>query len=277
MADLFSGPVNVVRGDCPERGGTNRAERPGLGERRGFAGAQRFAYRPYLDGVRGVAVLLVVLCHVFPGVFDSAGHLGVQIFFVLSGYLITALLITEYKRHGSLDLPRFYLRRALRLVPALLVTITIYVLMSVFVNPENVSVPVTVARVAFGLFYLVDFSNALGWGGATVLFHLWTLSVEEQFYLLWPLTLAALFAARNSAQRFVARMRGIFFWSVVFGLLYPLLAIHHWHGVNLYYLPITWAGSLVSGAMLAVMRTDRRGWINFVDSRRDFHLPSRSP
>ena len=82
----------------------------------------RLAYRPVLDGVRGLAVVLVVCYHLeLPGF--HAGFVGVDIFFVLSGFLITSLLIREYDVRGSVSLPRFWARRARRLLPALLVVV----------------------------------------------------------------------------------------------------------------------------------------------------------
>src|SRR5689334_22384868 len=80
----------------------------------------------HLDGLWGLAVLLVVAAHIAPGLLDAAGPLGVLLFFVLSSYLITTLLLEEHDATGRLDLPRFYLRRALRLMPALVVVLTLY-------------------------------------------------------------------------------------------------------------------------------------------------------
>jgi len=81
--------------------------------------SQRLGYRPALDGLRAVAIALVILVHTESGLFPG-GYIGVDLFFVLSGFLITTLLLEEHGRDGSVNLGRFYLRRTLRLYPALL-------------------------------------------------------------------------------------------------------------------------------------------------------------
>src|SRR5690349_15564871 len=97
----------------------SRARELGLGERPGLERHRRFGYRPQLDGVRALAILPVVGFHAW--VFPKGGYLGVDTFFVLSGFLITTLLVEEAQANGRISLPHFYYRRVLRLVPALLV------------------------------------------------------------------------------------------------------------------------------------------------------------
>ena len=91
----------------------------------------RLGYRPELDGVRGIAVILVILSHV--GI-ARGGFIGVDIFFVLSGFLITVLLLQEYDRDGHVNLKKFYIRRALRLLPALYLLLAVFALNAVEIS-----------------------------------------------------------------------------------------------------------------------------------------------
>jgi peptidoglycan/LPS O-acetylase OafA/YrhL len=143
------------------------------------------SYRPSLDGVRAIAVLLVLLFHFqvpgFPG-----GFIGVDVFFVLSGLLITTNLLAEHDQRGRVGLRAFYARRALRLLPAL------YLLLlccAPFVAPE---------WTAAGFSYLANWFLATRTLQISPLSHLWSLSIEEQFYVVWPLGLAALLGAGRS-------------------------------------------------------------------------------
>lgn len=145
-----------------------------------------------LDLLRGIAVGLVVLRHALPDVFAGAGVVGVVMFFALSGHLITGLLLGELERTGRVDLRRFYLRRARRLVPALLFLLAGVALVTLLLDPlgdrDRLGRDLLVAATWTGnLPYLTP-------GGAT--FHLWTLATEEQFYLLWPALLALAFRRR---------------------------------------------------------------------------------
>lgn len=113
-----------------------------------------------------------------------------DVFFTLSGFLITALLVQEHNRTGAISFRRFYIRRALRLLPALVVLVTICELaLLMTVSPEFW--PLTLAYVAAVLFYVANWASV--WGLQMGVFnHTWSLAIEEQFYLLWPLTLAGL-------------------------------------------------------------------------------------
>jgi peptidoglycan/LPS O-acetylase OafA/YrhL len=150
-----------------------------------------------LDGIRGVAVLAVLFHHLTYGHFPG-GFLGVELFFVLSGYLITYLLLAEKQRTGAISLRWFYARRALRLLPALLLTL---ILVSVFqaVRPlhDVFSFPWTVVAV---LAYVANWVSFPGGASLGYLGHVWSLSIEEQFYALWPLALVFLPLDRNRAR-----------------------------------------------------------------------------
>lgn len=141
--------------------------------------------RPALDGLRAVAVLLVVLAHVgMPGM-PFAGQVGVTMFFTLSGFLITAILLEEARDTGSISLRRFYLRRALRLLPALVVIVGVVALL----DPHG-----ALARSIYVLAYIGNWARVAG-ADLGPLNHTWSLSIEEQFYLAWPLLLVGLVRA----------------------------------------------------------------------------------
>ena len=146
-------------------------------------------YNPSLDGLRAIAVLLVVAdhCHV-PGF--NPGYFGVDLFFVLSGYLITRLLSVELSTTGSVNLIGFYSRRLLRLSPALALMLLAYVLSAPWLWPQfTVGQHIRDAILA-GL-YLSDYAQAF-WHIPRVLVHTWSLSVEEHFYLIWPFAMLLL-------------------------------------------------------------------------------------
>ena len=146
-------------------------------------------YRPSLDGVRGVAILLVLAVHthhMFGWSLLKGGSIGVDIFFVLSGFLITSILLEEWAQTGSVSLRNFYVRRGLRLVPALiLLLITLLLLSNFFFSQEEAAQ--TRWTIPIALVYLSDFFASLV--PATplgALRHTWSLAMEEHFYLLWP-------------------------------------------------------------------------------------------
>ena len=138
-------------------------------------------YNPALDGLRGVAILLVILSHAHVPLFDGA-FFGVDLFFVLSGYLITALLLIEHQSSGRLDYWRFYRRRFFRLMPALALFLAAYCLMAPLLWPGLDDV---FSDALVSILYLADYGIAFFDRPGTLL-HMWSLSVEEHFYLLWP-------------------------------------------------------------------------------------------
>ncbi|WP_158839970.1 acyltransferase family protein [Saccharothrix deserti] len=135
-----------------------------------------------LDVMRGIAILLVMLRHAFPDIFPGAGVVGVVMFFTLSGYLITGVLAKELERTGKVDYRRFYLRRARRLLPALVALVLVFAVVTWVFDPlgDRDRLPLTAA-------VLLTFTGNLPIGGVSAAaFHGWTLATEEQFYLLWP-------------------------------------------------------------------------------------------
>jgi peptidoglycan/LPS O-acetylase OafA/YrhL len=150
------------------------------------------AYNPALDGVRAVAVVAVLLFH---GGWTSGGFLGVDVFFVLSGFLITSLLVTELDRRGRIDLRSFWARRARRLLPALaLVLVAVLLVLPalgvVWPSGTRGDAWATVFYVSNWWFVLQGQSYAAVYSDPSPLQHTWSLAIEEQWYLLFPLMLA---------------------------------------------------------------------------------------
>jgi peptidoglycan/LPS O-acetylase OafA/YrhL len=157
---------------------------------------KRLPYMPGIDALRAIAVLAVFFYHVNTGGWMPGGFLGVDVFFVISGYLITALLLSEYRTAGHLDVLRFWMRRARRLLPAVAVMIAVTLVLAAIVTPGDV--PSLRGDALASLFYVnnwhlivSDQSYFQEFARPSLFRHLWSLSVEEQFYLLWPLTFAA--------------------------------------------------------------------------------------
>ncbi len=157
----------------------------------------RVGYRPELDGVRAFAVMAVMCFHAFLP-FASGGFIGVDVFFVLSGFLITALLCEEWRNNGTVSLRRFYLRRALRLLPALVLLLTVCDLFVVISSPD-LAIKFFRASV-ISLFYVANWAVAFDWVRMYAFLHTWSLSIEEQFYVLWPILLIVMLRMRVSKR-----------------------------------------------------------------------------
>ncbi|KRF27085.1 acyltransferase [Phycicoccus sp. Soil802] len=193
-------------------------------------------YRPALDGLRGVAVLLVLAQHAGLPYFSQGGTVGVTLFFVLSGFLITSILRAEHEATGRIDLRGFYLRRARRLLPALallLIGVSAYLL----VSHQSLLDVVLAAGYA---------SNIAGAAGHNLgnLVHTWTLSLEEQFYLLWPLLLPVVARRRRPAVILAAVAALVVAWRV-------LLSSSGTPVERIYFGPDTRADAIVLGCALA--------------------------
>lgn len=151
-------------------------------------------YFPALDGVRALCVLLVMFNHVRLPVSPAIiGALGVDVFFVLSGFLITTLMIRETERTGTMSLKGFYTRRFFRIVPVYLATIMLYFI-AVHATHDSVKTAQFNAALPWLLTFFQEYRPDTG---NNILGHAWTLGIEEKFYVFWPLLLLALFPFRR--------------------------------------------------------------------------------
>jgi peptidoglycan/LPS O-acetylase OafA/YrhL len=190
--------MSTPRKDSPDPHAT-----PETGERsaspNGAPEASSSSYVPGLDGIRAIAVVAVVLYHL-KAPFADGGLLGVSVFFTLSGYLITSLLLAEFQRTGRIDLKGFWVRRARRLLPAVLVLLPVVAIATLAARPDRF---VAVVRDGlFALLYLANWATIVRgddyfqrFSGPGPLDHLWSLAIEEQFYLVWPLVVFGVLAA----------------------------------------------------------------------------------
>ena len=161
---------------------TGRAARPSA------TGKERIAS---LDGVRAVALLIIMGYHFGVG-WLQGGFFSLDIFYVLSGYLITGLLTSEYRRRGGIKLSAFWLRRARRLLPALVIVLVAVTLMIRFAEPAGLYPDFRMSALS-ALFYFSNWwqiatsgNYFVATGAVSPLTHTWSLAVEEQFYLIWP-------------------------------------------------------------------------------------------
>jgi peptidoglycan/LPS O-acetylase OafA/YrhL len=159
--------------------------------------------RPALDGLRGVAIALVVFDHITGLAGGAAAKTGVTVFFALSGFLITSLLLTEWERRNRLHLATFYLRRALRLLPALVVCCGVLLVVAWVLDDARFANPPAALS---ALFYVANIVKAHDLVAIGAFGHTWSLSTEEQFYVVWPLVM--LLGLRTSGRRGVTVLAG---------------------------------------------------------------------
>jgi len=217
--------------------------------------SNRLSYITGLDGIRAVAVMAVLFYHA-NAPWALGGFLGVETFFVLSGFLITALLLIEWQSTGSLSLKNFWLRRARRLLPAVWLLLAILPILAVFFARD--ALPRLKEDIPAALFYITNWVYIVrevpyfeAFGRPPLLQQLWSLAVEEQFYLLWPLILLLLLhtAKNNRFGLLVATSIMIAMSSIWMAILYrpdvdPL---------RVYYGTDTRAAGFLVGALLAMV------------------------
>ncbi|MDX3073986.1 acyltransferase family protein [Streptomyces sp. MI02-7b] len=221
--------------------------------------SDRHRYVPALDGLRAFAVAVVVVYHVHPA-WLPGGFLGVDVFFVLSGFLITDLLITERAVNGSIDMYRFWVRRARRLLPSLALVLLAITAVSTALRPARTT-PVPGALLSAAGFtnnwwqIATHTSYFATFGPLPSFQHLWTLSVEEQFYLLWPLVLVGLLLIRNRT----ASMAVVLVMAAASATWMLLLYRPGDDPSRVYFGTDTHAFPLLLGAALALARPALRG------------------
>lgn len=223
---------------------------------KGAAGAS--GHVSALDGIRGAAILLVFLFHAiaYPGFwFLNGGFLGVNLFFVLSGFLITMLLVREWDANGRISLRQFYRRRALRLLPALTVMLTGFAVLTTAVG-ECYAVPWHPRSALFmplvlSAGYVSNIAQAwTGYWMPSSVRQLWSLATEEQFYLLWPMLLIVVLRfSRGRTRALVAVLVTLAAASVATRLGLAVSGVSYLH---LYFAPETTFDSLFIGCLFGV-------------------------
>lgn len=217
---------------------------------------------PELDGIRGIAIIAVLIHHQLTPFSLSGGFLGVDLFFVLSGYLITSLLLAEFEQTETISLKKFYMRRVLRLGPAL--GLYLIACLCVTYYTQSMDLKTELKLVGFALAYAANWRMAFGWDMSldpTAI--IWSLSIEEQFYLVWPGLLFACFA-------FKMKKRSI---AIALGVVIAAIFAHRWYLLTsgasltrLYYGTDTRADALLLGCLSALLPArvlqSRKSWWN---------------
>jgi peptidoglycan/LPS O-acetylase OafA/YrhL len=247
-------------------------EEPQLGD----GAPRRLGHRPALDGIRGIAWGIVFCSHAF--VLPLAiGQEGMFVFFALSGFLITGLLVEEHGRTGAVSLTNFFARRALRLLPALVFFLAGWLLVVLATRgtaPWTTTVPGGAVGtgtspssagegVGAALLYVTNWAEIWGWfTGYVPLGHLWSLAVEEQFYLFWSPVAALLLCRRG---------RNAVGWAAAIAAVASFvdLALRSHAGLTLRVdmSSDTRAGAFLVGAALAVAWSRRARWLHVIDGR----------
>ena len=215
-----------------------------------------------LDGIRAIAVIMVLAYHLKLALFKS-GFLGVTVFFVLSGYLITGILISEVEEEGTIDLKNFWLRRIRRLVPAVMSMAVVIIFVSTVVNRviftkgcKDFLASVLGFNNWWQIFNKVSYFEAAGVPSPFT--HCWSLAIETQFYLIYPLILLGIYKLAKSRGEGRAK-RGLLFAGVT--LLLALISVilmivlfdPQQDASRVYYGTDTRAFSLLFGALLAIL------------------------
>jgi len=213
---------------------------------------------PELDGLRGIAIIVVLIHHQLTSFSLTGGFLGVDLFFVLSGFLITGLLLNEFERTGSISIRKFYMRRVLRLGPAL----ALYLIACVIVayHTQQISLQRQLRLIAYALLYSTNWRMAFDWDPVldpTAI--IWSLSIEEQFYLVWPLLLLGCLALGLKRKFMAAGLAAVI---IAICLHRNALLADGAHLTRLYYGTDTRADALLVGCLTALVPFQRltRSW-----------------
>ena len=215
----------------------------------------RLGFVPALNGLRGIAILLVIGNHFpVPRYEWPGGWVGVDLFFVLSGFLITTLLLQEFNKTGTVSLKNFYIRRALRLGPALIVMLTVICLLS-FVLLNRAEARQNFINATIALFYSANWFKALSHNQLGIVAQTWSLSAEEQFYLVWPILLLTLARATRKSRYIIAGAVAIALLSWADGII---LAVKGATFAREIFGLDTRADTLMIGCILGVILTSGR-------------------
>lgn len=207
-----------------------------------------------LDGLRGLAIAFVLMTHAWERQFPGGGIVGVDLFFGLSGFLITRVLLRSSGHSLPWRLRSFYVARAYRLLPALYAMLVLYVLVVLaFGRSLHRPLGTSIASVGYAALYVYNLVSVLGLQWSADLGPLWTLATEEQFYVVWPFVLFFLMTCVRSTRRRLVTLvtLAVVIWvlrAVSFGLV----------GTEIYVLPTTWADTLVLGGVVGLLSTDPR-------------------
>ncbi len=227
------------------------------------------AYFPHLDGLRFFAFLAVLISHlslftgftgypfnIFPALFLTHGDLGVAFFFTLSGFLITYLLLQEREQQGSVSLKHFYIRRALRIWPVYVVVI----LCGFFIFPNLIDIPLALSleaplsRLPAYIFFLGNIDLVYMGYASVIIGVLWSLAVEEQFYLIWP----AVFK-KIKLSRIPWVLGGVIIWSWIYRFA-------HWENYEIvHYMTLSVFSDLAIGCLLAYVAYFNKGFVTFFE------------
>jgi len=208
---------------------------------------RRLGYAPQLNGLRALAIIMVVLLHAAGGHFPG-GWLGVDVFFVLSGFLITSLLTGEHDGTGSISFHLFYLRRIFRLTPALAVFVAVAFWWAV---AHHAAVGSYRHYLVYVITYRANFYDAVPPGGVG---HLWSLATEDQFYLVWPVVL---WGCLRLGGRTLATAVSLTAAAASFGIGCLLVAHHVWVYRIYSFGPEVNAQALLIGCAVGLLYTGR--------------------
>ncbi len=234
---------------------------PSLRERLNAPSDTPFRHNPGLDGVRGVGIAIVMFGHYAAGLDESLGRrffglsLTIDLFFVLSGFLITSLLLEEWSRTQTVSMRNFYIRRGLRLLPALLVLLTVVAIIPLVT--DWLPLKLTLAEVAAALLYVYPAILIIK-GEQAFLFHLWTLSIEEWFYFAWPVLLTAVGLRPGRPNR----LRAVVWGLALFCGLVAVIRLFSGPNSPLALVFVLRPDSLAYGALLALFVRKLPDWLS---------------
>ena len=213
-----------------------------------------------LDGLRGLAVIAVVLYHFFPSLLPG-GYLGVDLFFVLSGFLITSLLVREFRTSGTISLKDFWVRRFRRILPA---AVSVLVMCTALVAWIGGDLAVGLRQQFLGTLFFVNNWTQIATSQSyfadnevQVFAHYWSLAVEEQFYVIWPLLITGVFLiSRRKPRRLPILVAAVL--AIGSAVVMALLYVPGEDPTRVYYGTDTHAFGLLTGAVLSLLMTSTK-------------------